>query len=119
MLLNSGIMVLIPDYLRITPLYSHWALMRKLEILPKPIMVKFLYTYGLFFDSKFTQAAYFDIYSFLLMLHFLYLVALFYCEKLICCILATVSEKIAATEPVGECSLPITPTEDRTDVSSS
>lgn len=119
MLLNSGIMVLITDYLRIAPLHSHWALMRKLEILPKPIMVKFLYIYGFFFYSKFIQAAYFDIYSFLLMHHFFYLAALFYCEKkLICFILATGSEKVAVTEPVGGCSLPITPTEDRTDVSS-
>lgn len=79
MLLNSGIMVLIPGYLRMTPLYFHWALMKKLEILPKSIMVRLLYTYGLFFYSKFTQPAYFDIYSFPLMLHFL----LFSCTLLL------------------------------------
>jgi hypothetical protein len=52
MLLNFGIIDHIPDYMRMTHVYYHWALMAKLEILPKLIMVNFVYTYGHFFTPN-------------------------------------------------------------------
>jgi len=47
------------------------------------------------------------------------MIALFNCEQLICYILTSGSENVAATEPVSGCPIPDTPTEDTIDVSNS
>ena len=49
---NYGIMVSILDYLRMAPLYAHWAMMGKLEIVEILRMVNFVYIYGHFFEKK-------------------------------------------------------------------
>jgi hypothetical protein len=49
---NYGIMVSILDYLRMAPLYAHWAMIGKLEIVEILRMVNFVYIYGHFFEKK-------------------------------------------------------------------
>jgi hypothetical protein len=45
---NYGIMVSILDYLRMAPLYAHWAMIRKLEIIEILRTLYLVYIYGHF-----------------------------------------------------------------------
>jgi hypothetical protein len=50
---NYGIMVSILDYLRMAPLYAHWVMIGKLEIVEILRMVNFVYIYGHFLKRNY------------------------------------------------------------------